>query len=75
VQVLAGVPDVHDLGGHGELAASDAPDQGRAVAEDGELADVAAAAADALGLHQVRRTRACSLSGSGEGAAAPASGK
>ena len=75
MQVLAGVPDVHDLGGHGELAASDAPDQGRAVAEDGELADVAAAAADALGLHQVGEHGRAASPAAARGAAAPASGK
>jgi hypothetical protein len=45
--VLAGVEQVHDLGGLGELAGGDAPDPGRAVAEDGDLADVVRAAADA----------------------------
>src|SRR5450631_2934352 len=40
VEVLAGVVEVHDLGGR-ELGGGDVP--GGAVAEDGELADVAAA--------------------------------
>jgi hypothetical protein len=44
VEVLAGVEQVHDLGGFGELAAGDVPDPGGAVAEDGELADVVRAA-------------------------------
>ena len=52
VQVLAGVVEVHDLGGLGELAAGDVPDPGGAVAEDRELADVIGAAADAFGLDQ-----------------------
>ena len=52
--MLAGVEQVHDLGGLGELGGGDAPDPGGAVAEDGELADVVRAAADPLGLHQVR---------------------
>ena len=54
VQVLAGVEQVHDLGGLGELAAGDVPDPGGAVAEDGELADVVGAAADAFCFHEVR---------------------
>jgi hypothetical protein len=57
VQVLAGVEQVDDLGGLGELGGGDAPDPGRAVAEDGELADVVRAAPDPLGLHEVRRLR------------------
>jgi hypothetical protein len=44
VQVLAGVVEVDDLGGFGELAAGDVPDPGGTVAEDGELADVIGAA-------------------------------
>ena len=52
VQVLAGVVEVDDLGGLGELVRGDAPDPGGAVAEDGELADVVRAAADPLGPHQ-----------------------
>src|SRR6266581_8334094 len=48
----AGVEQVHDLGGFGEMLASQVPDPDRAVAEDGELADVAGAAAAALGGHQ-----------------------
>ena len=51
--MLAGVEQVDDLGGLGELGGGDVPDPGGAVAEDGELADVVRAAADALGLHQV----------------------
>ena len=51
MQVLASVVEIDDLGGGGELAASDVPDPGGAVAEDGELADVVRAAADALSLH------------------------
>ena len=54
MQVLAGVVEVHDLGGLGELGGGDVPDPGGAVADDGELADVVRAAADALGLHEVR---------------------
>ena len=50
VDVLAGVVEVDDLGCLGELAAGDAPDPGRAVTEDGELPDVAGAAADASAL-------------------------
>jgi hypothetical protein len=41
VQVLASVVEVDDLGGLGELGAGDVPDLGCAVADDGELADVA----------------------------------
>src|SRR3984893_10448356 len=52
MQVLAGVEQVHDLGGFGELAAGDVP--GRAVAEDRELADMTGAAEDAFGFHQGR---------------------
>ncbi len=51
VQVLADVPDIADLGGLGERGTGDAPDPGGAV--DGELADVAGAAADAFCLHQI----------------------
>ena len=54
VEVLAGMPDTGDLGGLGELAGGDVPDPGGAVADDGELADVVRAAADALGLHEIR---------------------
>src|SRR5258708_11668993 len=53
VQVLAGVVEVDDLSGLGELAGGDVPDPGSPVPEDGELADVVRAAADALGLHEV----------------------
>ena len=52
MQVLAGVVEVHDLGGPGELRGGDVPDPGGAVAQDGELPDVAGAAADPLGLHE-----------------------
>ena len=52
VQVLAGMEQVHDLGGLGEFRGGYVPDPGRTVAEDGHLADVAGAAADAFGLHQ-----------------------
>ena len=52
VQVLAGVVQVDDLGGFGEVLAGQVPDPVRAVAEDGELADVAGAAAAGLGGHQ-----------------------
>ena len=58
VQVLAGVEQVHDLGGLGELVGGDAPDPGGAVAEDGELADVVGAAADALGFTRSPNTAA-----------------
>src|SRR5579859_2107892 len=54
VQVLAGVEQVDDLGGFGELDGGDVPDPGGAVADDGELADVIGAAAGAFGFHQVR---------------------
>src|SRR5207302_9800909 len=52
-QVVAGVEQVHDLRGLGELGGGYAPDPGCAVAEDGELADVIGAAADAFCLYQV----------------------
>jgi hypothetical protein len=51
VQVLAGVEQVHDLGGPGELGSGDVPDPGGAVAEDRELADVIGAAAGAFCFH------------------------
>ena len=51
--MLAGVEQVHDLGGLRELGGGDAPDPGGAVADDGELADVVGAAADPLRFHQV----------------------
>ena len=57
VQVLAGVEQVHDLGGLRELRGSDSPDPCCSVAEDGELADVVRAAADAFCLHEVREDR------------------
>jgi len=53
VEVLAGVEQVHDLGGFGEPGGSDVPDPGRAVAGDRELAHVIGAAADAFGFDQV----------------------
>jgi hypothetical protein len=49
VQVLAGVVEVDDLGGLGEACGGQGPDPFRAVADDGELADVPRAAADGLG--------------------------
>jgi hypothetical protein len=58
VQVLAGVVEADDLGGPGELRGGDVPDPGGAVAEDGELADVVRAAADAPGPDQVPERRA-----------------
>src|SRR5207248_1791475 len=54
VQVLAGVEQVDDLGGAGELVAGDVPDPGGTVADDGHLPDVIGAAADALGPGQAR---------------------
>ena len=54
MQVLAGVEQVHDLGGFGEFRGGDVPDPGGAVAENRELADVARAAAGAFGFHEVR---------------------
>jgi hypothetical protein len=57
VDVLAGVVEVHDLRRLGELLARDAPDPGSAVADDGELADVVRAAADALCPHQLPELR------------------
>src|SRR5208283_1475755 len=53
VDVLAGVEQVHDLGGLRELGGGDVPDPGGAVAEDGELPDMVRAAAGAFGFHQV----------------------
>jgi hypothetical protein len=52
VQVLAGVEQVHDLGGLRELRGGDVPDPGGPVAEDRELPDVVRAAADAFGFHE-----------------------
>jgi hypothetical protein len=52
VQVLAGMVEVHDAGGLGERGGGEVPDPGGAVADDGELADVVRAAADALGPDQ-----------------------
>jgi hypothetical protein len=70
VDVLAGVVEVHDLGGPGELAGGDAPDPGCAVAEDGELPDVVRAAADALGLDQAGE-RAGGLEGGDDAGGVP----
>ena len=42
VDVLAGVVEVGDLGGGGEVLIGQVPDPGRAVTEDDELADVLA---------------------------------
>src|ERR1019366_5327470 len=50
--------EADDLGGPGELRGGDVPDPGGAVAEDGELADVVRAAADAPGPDQVPERRA-----------------
>src|SRR5258707_2948510 len=44
--------EVHDAGGLGERGGGEVPDPGGAVADDGELADVVRAAADALGPDQ-----------------------
>ena len=52
VQVLAGVVEVHDLGVFGEVLACQVPDPVRAVAGDGQLADVPGAAAACLNGHQ-----------------------
>jgi hypothetical protein len=51
--VLAGVVEVDDAGGLGEGGGGEVPDPGGAVAQDGELADVACSAADAFRLDQV----------------------
>ncbi|HEY6314824.1 MAG TPA: hypothetical protein VIY52_29035 [Streptosporangiaceae bacterium] len=60
MQVLAGVVQVDDLGGFGELAVGDVPDPGGAVARDRELADV-------IGAAPVPSIMAYSLSGTGDG--------
>ena len=52
VQVLAGVIDVHDVGGVRVEGLGHGPDPGGAVAEGDDLAEVLAAAAQVLGLHQ-----------------------
>jgi hypothetical protein len=52
VQVLAGVVEVHDLGGLGEVLGSEVPDPGRAVAGEYELADARGTAAAGLSGHQ-----------------------
>ena len=52
VQVLAGVVDVHDVGGVRVEGLGHGPDPGGAVAEGDDLAEVLAAAAQVLGLHQ-----------------------
>ena len=46
--MLAGVVEVHDLGGLGEVLGSEVPDPGRAVAGEYELADAGGTAAAAL---------------------------
>src|SRR6202000_3057572 len=72
VDVLAGVEQVHNLGGPGKLRGGDVPDPGGAVAQDGELPDVVRAAADALCPHEVPE-RGGGLEGGhvASGAAAP----
>ena len=77
VQVLAGVEQVHDLGGLGELGGGDVPDPGGAVAEDGQLADVARRRGGCLRPRPGRRTRArarrwrCSWRSRGRGPGIP----
>ena len=56
--MLAGMEQVDDLGGLGELAAGDVPDPGGAVAENRELADVARAAAGAFAFTRSANTAA-----------------
>jgi hypothetical protein len=51
VHVLAGVEQIDDLGGLGEMLGGEVPEPHRAVAQDGELADVPGAAAAGLGGH------------------------
>src|SRR5258708_1238559 len=46
--------EVHDAGGLGERGGGEVPDPGGAVADDGELAEVVRAAADARGPDQAR---------------------
>ena len=50
--MLAGVVEVDDVRGLGEGGGGEVPDPGGAVADDGELADVVRAAADAFCLDQ-----------------------
>ena len=50
--MLAGVVEVHDLGGLGEVLGSEVPDPGRAVAGEYELADAGGTAAAGLSGHQ-----------------------
>ena len=45
--MLAGVVQIDDLSGFGEMLAGQVPDPVRAVTEDGQLADVPSAAAAA----------------------------
>src|SRR5215471_15824196 len=52
VDVLAGVVEVHDLGGFGEVLIGEVPDPYRAVAEDHQLADVPGAAPVRFGGHE-----------------------
>jgi hypothetical protein len=52
VPVLAGVVEVRDLGGLGEVLGSEVPDPGRAVAGEYELADARGTAAAGLSGHQ-----------------------
>jgi hypothetical protein len=70
VQVLAGVVEVDDLRRLGELRGRGIPDPGGSVAEDGELADVVRAAADAFGFHQVSE-RASGLEGRDDAGGGP----
>jgi hypothetical protein len=56
VDVLAGVVEVHDLGGGRESFIGDVPDPRGAIAEDHELADVLAAAAAGFGVHEAGET-------------------
>ena len=52
VQVLSGVPDIHDVGGVRVELFRHAPDPGGAVADRDDLPEVLPAAAQVLGLHQ-----------------------
>jgi len=45
MHVLAGVEQIDDGGGLGEVRSGEVPDPGRAVTQDDELADVRGAAA------------------------------
>src|SRR5258706_15800068 len=62
MQVLAGVIEVDDRSGLGEMLAGQVPDPRGAVAEEHQLADVAGAAAAGLAAHQEAE-----LGGGGEG--------